>query len=241
MTPKRRHHSGSVRVQRLTLKSNKRATDLLLYDIDCYVWHKNQHNSFFCRESNVWVFTSNGRSSCPQWMEFVRHRGRLHNWKPPASWHQRPLGWGAWFRSICSMLQTCLRQTHVWHIAVHSGICAHTEVIALFLSQPLSLFCSVRCFFFLFLWSRHLAAQIVSHRARLPSKACVQPDVSVTYFIIGSNQHQSPIKHEAVADGGCVLRCLVCLSGSVKYLLIRKKGNPCFPAGWMLPSTAFND
>lgn len=47
MTPKRRHHSGSVRVQRLTLKSNKRATDLLLYDIDCYVWHKNQHNSFF--------------------------------------------------------------------------------------------------------------------------------------------------------------------------------------------------
>lgn len=95
--------------------------------------------------------------------------------------------------------------------------------------------------FFLFLWSRHLAAQIVSHRARLPSKACVQPDVSVTYFIIGSNQHQSPIKHEAVADGGCVLRCLVCLSGSVKYLLIRKKGNPCFPAGWMLPSTAFND
>lgn len=86
-------------------------------------------------------------------------------------------------------------------------------------------------FFFLFLWSRHLAAQIVSHRARLPSKACVQPDVSVTYFIIGSNQHQSPIKHEAVADGGCVLRCLVCLSGSVKYLLIRKKGNPCFPAG----------
>lgn len=84
---------------------------------------------------------------------------------------------------------------------------------------------------FLFLWSRHLAAQIVSHRARLPSKACVQPDVSVTYFIIGSNQHQSPIKHEAVADGGCVLRCLVCLSGSVKYLLIRKKGNPCFPAG----------
>lgn len=85
--------------------------------------------------------------------------------------------------------------------------------------------------FFLFLWSRHLAAQIVSHRARLPSKACVQPDVSVTYFIIGSNQHQSPIKHEAVADGGCVLRCLVCLSGSVKYLLIRKKGNPCFPAG----------
>lgn len=150
MTPKRRHHSGSVRVQRLTLKSNKRATDLLLYDIDCYVWHKNQHNSFFCRESNVWVFTSNGRSSCPQWMEFVRHRGRLHNWKPPASWHQRPLGWGAWFRSICSMLQTCLRQTHVWHIAVHSGICAHTEVIALFLSQPLSLFCSVRCFFFYF-------------------------------------------------------------------------------------------
>lgn len=31
MTPKRRHHSGSVRVQRLTLKSNKRATELFLY------------------------------------------------------------------------------------------------------------------------------------------------------------------------------------------------------------------
>lgn len=34
------------------------------------------------------------------------------------------------------------------------------------------------------------------HRLRvvclLLSKACVQPDVSVTYFIIGSNQHQSP-------------------------------------------------
>lgn len=38
-----------------------------------------------------------------------------------------------------------------------------------------------------------IAAQIVSRRVcLLLSKACVQPDVSVTYFIIGSNHHQSP-------------------------------------------------
>lgn len=38
-----------------------------------------------------------------------------------------------------------------------------------------------------------IAAQIGSRRVcLLLSEVCVQPDVSVTYFIIGSNQHQSP-------------------------------------------------
>lgn len=82
--------------------------------------------------------------------------------------------------------------------------------------------------------SCRLAAQIVSCRVcLLPSKARAQPRVSATYFIIGSNQHQSPGRRgrPLAADGRCVLGCLVCLSGSVKYLLIRTKGRPCFPGG----------
>lgn len=72
----------------------------------------------------------------------------------------------------------------------------------------------------LVVWSCHLAAQIVSHRVcLLPSKACVQPDVSVTYFIIGSNQHQSPGRR------GCCCRWLLraplpCLSERLCQVLV---------------------
>lgn len=155
MTPKRRHHSGSVRAQRLTLKSNKRATDLFLYDTDCYVWHKNQHNSFFVEKVMI---------ECLQVM--ADHRVR-------SGWNLSDTGGDCITGSllpadtlgvrgliqinmlyVTNLPEADSNPTHVWHIAVHlpshSGICAHTafQVIALFLSQPSSLFCSVRWFFY---------------------------------------------------------------------------------------------
>lgn len=99
-------------------------------------------------------------------------------------------------RCECVCMNTFIRRFTPYHVPSHhscSGsnvaVSFHVKILFLFQASKVLLYCQMG----LFLWSCHLAAQIVSHRVcLLPSKACVQPDVSVTYFIIGSNQHQIP-------------------------------------------------
>lgn len=90
----------------------------------------------------------------------------------------------------------------------------------------------------------HLCGVLILQH-RLWAIVCVcslqRPACSLMSVWLTSSLVQISIKapaDEAAADGCCVLGCLVCLSGSVKHLLIRKKRRPCFPAGWMLPCAA---
>lgn len=94
--------------------------------------------------------------------------------------------------SALTCLWVCLYicvSVHVHHMLLCPVILM--QVLYLFLFQASRASCAVRL-----LHLRGLviiAAQIGSRRVcLLLSEACVQPDVSVTYFIIGSNQHQSP-------------------------------------------------
>lgn len=177
-------------------------------------------------------------------------------WQAPTHTHTRLCTTHTW---INSLIQTCalcfsthagvsirvctiMRPFTSYRITSHpshAGSCAPCLVACEYsvLLEPARSSSAVR-------WVYLCGAVILRHRLRavvcvcsLQRSACSLMSVWLT-----SSLAQISIKapaDEAAADGCCVLGCLVCLSGSVKYLLIREKGRPCSPAGWTLPRTAF--
>lgn len=147
---------------------------------------------------------------------------------------------------VWACMRACIRlSAHSHHATLHHiplmqvPVCSvlfHVKI--LFLFQPMRSSSTVR-------WVYLCGVVILRHRLWAVMCVCSlqTPACSLMSVWLTSSLAQISIKapaDEAAADGCCVLGCLVCLSSSVKYLLIRKMGRPCFPAGWILPCTAFS-
>lgn len=126
-----------------------------------------------------------------------------------------------------------------WELAVCLSVHFHHTMCHILLVQVLFLVLWIFCFCFRLLRCQMdlSVCYLSSLRHRLWAVVCVcsfqRPACSLMSVWLTSSLAQITIKapaDEATADGCSVLGCLVCLRGSVKYMLIRKKGTPVLPS-----------
>lgn len=123
----------------------------------------------------------------------------------------------------CCMFICTFSSYHVSHSSYAGTFSSFVNILFLFQAPALS--------------DGFICVDLSSLRHRLWAVVCVcsfqRPACSLMSVWLTSSLAQISIKapaDEAAADGCSVLGCLVCLRGSVKYMLIRKKGMPVLPS-----------